>query len=165
MKNLSNIHLRLWSTFVLGLSLSVSAHAQCPANGLAVVVNKGNATEGLSMAQLRRLLLGDMRNWPDKQKVSLVAPDPQSTAFKCLLSAVVRMTDIEYRRFIASAQFRGEEPVDIHTAGSGPAAAKMVSGSAGAIGIVEAGTLPAISSSVRVLRINGKQPGESGYPL
>lgn len=117
------------------------------------------------MAQLRRLLLGDMRNWPDKQKVSVVAPDPQSAAFKCLLSAVVRMTDVEYRRFMASAQFRGDEPVDLHTAASGAAAAKMVSGAPGAIGIVETGTLPGISSTVRVLRINGKQPGESGYPL
>jgi hypothetical protein len=159
MKN--HLSFPLWVT----LCLSVGARAQCPSNGLAVVVNKGNSTEGLSMAQLRRLLLGDMRNWPDKQKVSLVAPDPQSPAFKCLLSAVVRMTDVEYRRFIASAQFRGEEPVDLHTAASGAAAAKMVSGAQGAIAIVEAGALPSISSTVRVLRINGKQPGESGYPL
>ena len=165
MKNLCLFQSHLTSTLVLGLFLSVSAHAQCPANGLAVVVNKGNATEGLSMAQLRRLLLGDMRNWPGKKQVSLVAPDPQSAAFKCLLSAVVRMTDVEYHRFIASAQFRGEEPVEFHTANSGPAAAQMVSGVPGAIAIVEAGALPAISSSVRVLRINGKQPGESGYPL
>jgi len=165
MKNLNHIQFRLLGALALALSLSVSVHAQCPANGLAVVVNKGNPTEGLSMAQLRRLLLGDMRNWPDKQKVSLVAPDPQSAAFKCLLSAVVRMTDVEYRRFIAGVQFRGDEPVDLHSASSGPAAAKMVSGAPGAIAIVESGALPAISSSVRVLRINGKEPGESGYPL
>jgi ABC-type phosphate transport system substrate-binding protein len=165
MKNPSRIRFQLAGTFVLAMLLSPSAHAECPANGLAVVVNKDNATEGLSMAQLRRLLLGDMRNWPDKKKVSLVAPDPQSSAFKCLLSSVVRMSDVEYHRFIASVQFRGEEPVDLHTANSGATAAKMVSGAPGAIGIVETGSLPAISSSVRVLRINGKQPGEAGYPL
>jgi len=165
MKNLSPTRSGLLGVVVLALSVGGSAHAGCPANGLAVIVNKDNATEGLSMAQLRRLLLGDMRNWPDKKKVSLVAPDPQSAAFKCLLSAVVRMSDAEYRRFIASVQFRGEEPVDLHSASSGAMAAKMVSGTPGAIGIVEAGALPAISSSVRVLRINGKQPGEAGYPL
>jgi hypothetical protein len=162
---MKNLNFHVASILVLGLCLSRSARAECPSNGLAVVVNKDNATEGLSMAQLRRLLLGDMRNWPDKKKVSLVVPDPQSAAFKCLLSAVVRMTDVEYRRFIASVQFRGEEPVDLHSASSGPAAGKMVSGSPGALAIVETSALPAISSSVRVLRINGKQPGESGYPL
>jgi hypothetical protein len=155
----------LTGTLLFALAFGGSAHAECPANGLAVIVNKDNATEGLSMAQLRRLLLGDMRNWPDKKKVALVAPDPQSAAFKCMLSAVVRMSDVEYHRFIANVQFRGEEPVELHTAGSGLAAAKMVAGAAGAIAIVESSALPAISSSVRVLRINGKQPGESGYPL
>jgi ABC-type phosphate transport system substrate-binding protein len=144
---------------------SIAAHAQCPTNGLAFIVNKGNATEGLSMAQLRRLLLGDLRNWPDKKKVSLITPNPQSAEFKCVLSAVVRMSDSEYHRFIASMGFRGEEPLDLYAADSDPAAAKMVSANPGGIGIVETGAIPAISASVRVLRINGKQPGEAGYPL
>jgi hypothetical protein len=162
---MSHCRLHFLGASVLALCFSSSVRAECPANGLAVVVNKANATEGLSMAQLRRLLLGDLRNWPDKKLVSLVAPDPQSAAFKCLLSAVVRMSDAEFHRYIANAEFRGEEPVQLHTATSGPVAAQMVSGAAGAIAIVDAGALPAISSSVRVLRINGKQPGEAGYPL
>ena len=165
MKIFLGIALRLVLASLATIFFAADARAQCPANGLAVVVNNANATEGLSMAQLRRLLLGDMRNWPDKKKVALVTPDPQSPAFKCLLSAIVRMTDVEYHRFIANVQFRGEEPVELHPASSGIAAAKMVAGSPGAIAIVEASSLPAISSTVRVLRINGKQPGEPGYPL
>ena len=162
---MTNYRFRILYVFVLMLCFRASARSACPANGLAVVVNKANATEGLSMAQLRRLLLGDLRNWPDKKPVSLIAPDSQSAAFGCMLSAVMRMTDAEYRRYIANVEFRGEEPVQLHTANSGPVAAKMVSGSAGSIAIVEAGALPAISPTVRVLRINGKQPGEAGYPL
>ena len=150
---------------LLALAFDASAQAQCPANGLAIVVNKANATEGLSTAQLRRLLLGDLRNWPDKKKVSLITPNPQSAVYKCVLSAVVRMTDAEYRRFIASMDFRGEEPLELRAAGSDSAAAQMVSATPGAIAIVETGALPAISPTVRVLRINGKQPGEAGYPL
>jgi hypothetical protein len=150
---------------VLVASSSICAHAQCPTGGLAFVVNKANATEGLSVAQLRRLLLGDLRNWPDKKKVSLITPNPQSAEFKCVLSAVVRMSDSEYHRFIASMGFRGEEPLDLYLADSDPAAVKQVSASPGGIAIVEAGAIPAIPGSVRVLRINGKQPGEPGYPL
>ncbi len=165
MKNSSGTLFQVAGTLVLAICLGGSARAQCPANGLAVVVNKTNPTEGLSMAQLRRLLLGDMRNWPDKKKVALIAPDPQSATFKCMLSSIVRMTDVEYRRFIASAQFRGDEPIDLHSANSGAAAAQMIAGTAGGIAIVDASALPAIAASVRVLRINGKQPGEAGYPL
>jgi len=75
------------------------------------------------------------------------------------------MSDGEYRRYIANAEFRGEEAVELHVAGNGPSAAKMVSGAAGALAIVDAASLPAIAPTVRVLRINGKQPGEPGYPL
>lgn len=149
----------------LAAACCAGALAQCPPGGLAVVVNKANATEALSTAQLRRLVLGDLRSWPDKKPVSIVVPDQRSDAFKCLLSAVVRMSDSEYRRYVANIEFRGEEAVELHPAGSGAAAAKLVSGTAGAIAIVEASAVGAIAGSVRVLRINGKQPGEPGYPL
>jgi hypothetical protein len=162
---MSQIRFHFLGTLVLSLAASFSARAECPANGLAIVVNKANPTEGLSMAQLRRLLLGDLRSWPDKKPVVLIAPDPTSPAFRCILSAVVRMTDAEYHRYIANAEFRGEEPVQLRTAVSAPIAAVQVSAAAGSIAIVEAAGLPSISSSVRVVRINGKQPGEPGYPL
>jgi ABC-type phosphate transport system substrate-binding protein len=159
-------HIRFQSLGVIVLALfSVDANSQCPSNGLVFIVNKTNTTEGLSMAQLRRLMLGDLRNWPDKKKVSLIAPNAQSAAFKCVLSSVVRMSDSEYHRFIAGMSFRGDEPLDVFLADSGPAAAKMVAANPGGIAIVEAGAIPTIASSVRVLRINGKEPGEAGYPL
>ena len=41
-------------------------HAQCVPGGLAVVVPRNNPTDGLSMAQLRKLVLGDVHTWPDK---------------------------------------------------------------------------------------------------
>lgn len=151
---------------VIALTLfGMHAYSQCPNNGLAFIVNKTNTTEGLSTAQLRRLMLGDLRNWPDKRKVFIIAPNPESAAFKCVLAAVVRMSDAEYHRFIASMGFRGEEPLDLYLADSGPAAAKMVAANPGGIAIVEASSIPAISSSVRGLRVNGKEPGDSGYPL
>ena len=41
------------------------ARAQCVPGGLAVIVNKANPVESLSMAQLRKLILGDVRAWPE----------------------------------------------------------------------------------------------------
>jgi ABC-type phosphate transport system substrate-binding protein len=75
-----------------------AAKAQCVSGGLAVVVNKANPTESLSVAQLRRLLLGDVRTWPDKQAVMLISREASSDVFKCVLSAIVRMSEAEYRR-------------------------------------------------------------------
>jgi ABC-type phosphate transport system substrate-binding protein len=140
-------------------------HAQCVPGGLAVVVPRNNPTDGLSMAQLRKLVLGDVHTWPDKSNVTLVATDPDSPVFKCLLSAVVRMSSQEYRKYIMSAEFRGDEPLRAKTVDSSPTAVKVVSGFTGAITVVEANSLAALAGSVKVLSINGKKPGEAGYPL
>jgi len=141
------------------------ANAQCPANSLAVIVNKSNPSESLSVAQLRRLLIGDVRAWPDHKAIALVARDPSSKVFQCSLSNIVRLSDAEYHRYMLSAEFRGEEPMAVQTVDSDTTSARIVAGSAGAIAIVDANSVAAVSSSVKVIRVNGKNPGEAGYPL
>ncbi len=141
------------------------ANAQCPTNSLAVIVNKSNPSESLSVAQLRRLLIGDVRAWPDHKTIALVARDPSSKVFQCALANIVRLSDAEYRRYMLSAEFRGEEPMAVQTVDSDATSARIVSGSAGAIAIVDASSVAAVSSAVKVIRVNGKNPGEAGYPL
>jgi hypothetical protein len=142
-----------------------AAKAQCAPGGLAVVVNKSNPTESLSVAQLRKLILGDVRTWPDKKQVVLLARQSSSNVFKCVLSSIVRMNDAEYNRYIVSAEFRGADPLAVRTVNSGLEAAKIIAGTAGSIMVVEASELPAIAGAVRVVKVNGKEPGEAGYPF
>lgn len=150
---------------VLLLMAGVSAHAQCATGGLAVIVNKTNTTESLSLAQLRKLILGDVRTWPDKKPVVLISRDAASDVFKCVLQSVVRMSDGEYRRYIVGAEFRGGEPLSVKTVSSGAGAARIIAGSTGSIAIVQTSEVPAIAEGVRVIKIGGKSPGEAGYPL
>jgi hypothetical protein len=150
---------------LLTLIAFAGLHAQCLAGGMVVIVNKSNTTESLSMAQLRKLILGDVRTWPDKQPVMLVSRELSSDVFKCMLSAIVRMNDAEYRRYILSSEFRGGEPLAVRTVNSGAVAAKIIAALGGSIAVVAAGELPAMGGTVRVVRVNGKEPGEAGYPL
>jgi hypothetical protein len=143
----------------------MAAQAECVSGGLAVVVNKANPTESLSMAQLRKLILGDVRTWPDRKAVMLVSRELSSDVFKCVLSSIVRMNDAEYHRYILSSEFRGGDPFAIKTVNSGAIAGKIVAASMGSISVIQASDLPAIAATVRVLRVNGKEPGEAGYPL
>jgi ABC-type phosphate transport system substrate-binding protein len=92
---------------LLTLIACAGLQAQCLPGGLAVIVNKANATESLSMAQLRKLILGDVRTWPDKRPVTLVSRELSSDVFKCVLSSIIRMNDAEYHRYILSTEFRG----------------------------------------------------------
>lgn len=143
--------------------LVVPASAQC--KHLAVVVHRGNATETLTVSQLRRLMIGDVRTWPDNKTVVLVTPTPESSDFKCLLAGVIRMTDSEYRRHLAGVEFRGEQAPEIHVFESSTAASKLVGSSPGALVIMEVDIAQGLGASVRVLKIAGKQPNEPGYPL
>ena len=140
------------------------ALAECASGGLAVVVNKASSTDSLSPAQLRRILLGEIRNWPDHKPVVLVSRDTSSEVGKCVLSQVTRMSDAEYHRYLLSVEFRGGEAVNIKTSDSAQAAAKLVTGSPGAVAVVESSALPQISPLVKVVKIDGKLPGEPGYP-
>jgi hypothetical protein len=140
-------------------------HAQCVPGGLAVVVPQSNQTDGLSMAQLRKLVLGDVHTWPDKNKVMLISTDTEGAVFKCLLTEAVRMTLPEYHKYLMNAQFRGDEPLHIGTVTSSANAIRNVAASAGSFAVVEASSIAALGGAVKVLSINGKHPGESGYPL
>jgi len=150
---------------ILILAGCAGAGAQCPTGTLAVIVNRSNSTESLSIAQLRRILIGDVRAWPDHKSMAVVARDPSSKVSQCALSSIARMSEAEYHRYLMSAEFRGDEPMVIQTVDSDGSAAHVVAGSAGGIAIVDLSSLPSISSSVKVVRVNGKNPGEPGYPL
>ena len=153
---------------VISISLvmmSAAVRAQCASGSLVVVVNKANATDSLSMAQLRKLMLGDVRGWPDHKPVTLVTRDFSSKVFECALAAVVRQSVPDYRRYVMNAEFRGEEPIAIQTADSAASAARIVATYSGAIAIVESSALNGIATAVKVVKVNGKAPGETGYPL
>lgn len=150
---------------ILVLLMSTAARAQCAPGSLMVVVNKANSTDSLSMAQLRKLMLGDVRGWPDRKPVTLVARDFSSKTFECALAAVVRQSVPDYRRYVMNAEFRGDEPIAIQTADSAASAARIVASYQGAIAIVESSALNGIANAVKVVKVNGKAPGETGYPL
>jgi ABC-type phosphate transport system substrate-binding protein len=150
---------------MLFLMVCGCAHAQCVPGGLAVVVNKANPVESLSMGQLRKLILGDVRAWQNSKNVALIARDPSSKDFQCMLSSIVRLSVAEYHRYIISAEFRGDDPMVIQTVDSDATAGKYVSGSAGGLAVVEANSLPAMGASVKVIHIEGKTLGQPGYPL
>ena len=146
-------------------ALSTATSAQCAPGNLAVIVNKSSHVDSLSVAQLRRLILGDVRNWPDDKPVTIVAREPSSNVTRCVLSKVVRLSDAEYRRYVMSAEFRGEEALVSQTATSDAYAAKIVVGAATSFAVVDAASVAAFGDTVKVVRIGGKLPGQPDYPL
>jgi ABC-type phosphate transport system substrate-binding protein len=158
---------RWWivSLLLLGVIPRVSSADSAPV--LAVVVNKTNPIENLSQSQLRKILLGEVTQFPgvDHRKVVLVHRDPESEIYRQMLLRVLRMTPAEYQRYLLAIVFRGAEPIMIKTLNSDDTAAKFVFNVPNALAVIAAAPASAAAQMVRIVRIDGKLPGEPGYGL
>lgn len=134
---------------------------------VAVIVNKLNPVGNIEMVQLRRLILGEVRQWANQRRVTIVHRDPQSAAYQMSLDVVVHMTAGEYRRFLLNQEFRGGEPIGSKTLNSAKSACEFVYNVPGAIAVVEAESAltPQCSYLVKVLTVDNKLPGEANYSL
>ncbi len=131
---------------------------------LAVIVHESSPVNALSVNELRRVLMGETTEWPDRKRVVLVERDAASRVFRTVLRIVCRMTPIEYKRHLLSIEFQGGQAPIQKVLNSDDAATKFVRSVPGAIGVVESSSLAAVQH-VKVLKIGGKLPGEAGYLL
>jgi len=127
---------------------------------LAIVVAKNFPVDNLSFSDLKRLYMGDPVNAQGKRMIPLALPNrsPERAAFD---EVVLGMTPDVVARYWVDRKIRGE---------SGPPKAidspqillRVVDKLDGSLGYVRADMIP---SNVKVLRIDGKQPTDSGYRL
>lgn len=132
---------------------------------LTVIVNKSNPVGSISQEELRSLLLGEVALWSNKQRVTLVERDPSSQAFQKTLRLILHMKGGEYQRWLLQVEFRGEKTPLIKILNSDEGAAKYVFNVPGAIGITDGTPSGAVWSDIKILRVDGKLPGDSGYAL
>lgn len=131
-------------------------------NRVAVIVNVENPVNQLSLADLQQILLGEKRSWNAKSSIVLMMRNQQSAERALVLQKVCRMTENEYRQYWTGKIFRGEatsEPVVLPSVGT---ALNFVSSVKGGISFVDSAD---VRDNVKILRIDGRLPGEAGYPL
>ena len=129
---------------------------------LAIVVNKTNPVENLSSNDLRSLLLGEQRTWAHGRRVTIVMREPGQPERLAVLKAVCRMTDSDYIRYFMQAQFSGDLQSTPKVLATVEGMRKFVFNVPGAVGYVRANE---VDASVKVVRIDGRLPGETGYKL
>ena len=130
--------------------------------GIAVIVNTDNPVDQLSLADLQRIVLGERRSWNARIPVTLMMRNQESQERILLLQKVCHMTAAEYHQYWTGKIFRGDvtsEPVALPSMGT---ALNFVSSIRGGISFVDAAS---VRPGIRVMRIDGRLPGEQGYPL
>lgn len=126
------------------------------AKQLAIVAEKSNATTNLSTAELVKIFLTKTHNWPDGKPIVVVVRDVSCSDMQLVVRKVFNMTPTEASAFVNA--HRGM----IVVADSDEAVIRFVSGTRGAMGVVD---LYSLTRDVNVLKVDGKLPVERGYFL
>jgi hypothetical protein len=131
-------------------------------NDIAVVVNSTNPIDNLSLSDLGKILRGDRRFWNNKVAVVMVLRPAGAPDREHVLSAAAHMNDTEFKEHWIGKVFRGEAPSEPLTVPSHGLASEFVSTNAGALSFMP-GT--DVRADLKVLKIDGRLPGQAGYPL
>jgi hypothetical protein len=143
------------------LALTLVAAAAAPED-LAVIVNLRNPVQELSSAELREILRCERQHWRRSGRIYLLLPASGSAEKRLLLRRALGMNEDQLHRLYLGKLYSGEISAFPRVVGSGAAARGVVARAEHAIAVVPAS---AVDGEVRVLRIQGRRPGEAGYLL
>lgn len=133
-----------------------------PKEGLAIVVNRENPVESLSMAELRTVFLGERSHWANGRRITLVMMEPGQPERDTVLRDVCRMSESDLRRRYLQGLLTGEVLVSPKTLANPIGVRKFVFNVPGAIGYLRPED---VDDTVKVIRIDGHLPGDAEYPL
>jgi hypothetical protein len=141
--------------------IEVEGGAAYSPNVLAVIVNKSNPVNGLSMAELRQILLGERKYWRGSAKIALLLPTVGTLERQTALR-LVNMDESSYQKYWKEKSSAGEPDGAPATAAASGFAVNLVAETTDAIAVVPLGD---VKGSVKMLRIDGFLPTDSAYPV
>lgn len=129
---------------------------------MAIVVNRANPAENVSLAELRRMYRGQRSRWAGGRRVTVLMRDPGTPEREAIIDALYGMDESEYSRSVLQGIFAGQTAEAPRTLSSANGVMRFVFNAPGAIGYVR---LSDVDGSVRVLRVDGRAPQDAGYPF
>jgi hypothetical protein len=129
---------------------------------IAVVVNPVNPENDVSLAHLRRLLLGDRRFWAGNVRVKLAFRERGVRERDRVLTALLDMDNPTFDEHWRAKVFRGEAAEEPLTLPSRDLVIEYVRSTPGALAFMLEKDVP---PNLKVLRVEGKLPGEHGYAV
>jgi hypothetical protein len=133
-----------------------------PEQNLAIVVNRSNPVENLSMAELRKIFLGERGHWPNGRRITLVMMEPGQPERKLVLHDICQMDEKAFNNHFMRGLFTGEVFVSPKTLATPEGVRKFIFNVPGAIGYLRATD---IDASVKIIRIDERLPNDKGYKL
>lgn len=129
---------------------------------IAVVVNPDTPVSDLSLAETRKVLLGERQYWNAKLPVVLLIRAPVARERDVVLRVIYQMSEEQFKQFWVAKIFRAEAATPPKIVYSNDMQYELVSAMPGAIAFVDARN---VRPGLKVLRVDGHLPGEANYPL
>ncbi len=152
--------MRILVKIALAVSLALAA-APALAEPVAVVVNRENPNSKLTVEELRSIYLGRRSEWPGGIAAVAIDQAPGVPSRAVFLDAVVGMSKAQFAEHWVDQQVRGSGGAP-KVAASPASAVKLVAKYRGAVAFVP---LSQVTPAVRVVALNGRMPGQRGYPM
>ena len=129
---------------------------------IAVVVNPETPVTELSLAEVRKVFLGERQYWNAKLPVVLLIRAPVARERDVVLRLIYQMSEVQFKQYWIAKIFRAEVTSPPKIVYSNDMQFDLVSAIPGAIAFVDARNA---DPRLKVLRVDGHLPGEPGYPL
>jgi phosphate transport system substrate-binding protein len=133
-----------------------------PKESLAIIVNRENPIENMSMSELRTVFLGERSHWSNGRRITLVMMETGQPERDVVVRDVCRMSESDFRRRFLQGLLTGEVLVSPKTLATPVGVRKFVFNVPGAVGYLRPED---VDDSVKVIRIDGRLPGDAEYPL
>ncbi len=139
-----------------------SAGAAAPSGDVAVIVSGKTPVDSLNLSELRRVLMGERQFWSGGNRITILMRAPVAHERDVLLKKVYRMSEAQFKQYWIAKTFRADVPAGPKVVYTNQTAIDLVAGLPGAVAFVDATQVP---RDVKVVRIDGRLPGDRDYPL
>ena len=147
--------------FVL-LTLASIAVAETKSNDVAVVTNPSTPVTELSLADVRKIFLGERQYWNSNMPVVVLVRAPVAREREVVLKTIYQMNENQFKQYWVAKIFRSEAvsaPKIVYSSGM---TMQLLTAIPGSIAFMQAKD---VGPGVKVLKVDGQLPGEAGYKL
>ena len=134
---------------------------------LVIIVHVLRPETNLSVNQIARIFRGDLRHWPNRQRIVIVLPPEHSRkVLDEFLKTIVNLDPATYDRYWEQKRFTGDVTYVPERSVDDAATIRRVAESTNSVAVVERSRIDAAEQrTIKILNVNGKRPQDPGYPL
>jgi hypothetical protein len=129
---------------------------------IAVVVHPDTPVSNLSLVEVRKVFLGDRQYWSTNVPVVLLIRAPVARERNVVLKIIYQMSESQFKQYWIAKIFRAESASAPKVVYSNDMANELVSAIPGAIAFIDSRD---VRNGAKVIRVDGRRPGEPGYVL